>query len=944
MKGTTSVDSFASHTPVNRADEQRQGRPWRILRAEGKSERSWRQLCDPFSLARGVAGADNEADMIKRKTLVMSMALAAALAGAMAADGPDGGAGAAAAPRVLTFEHDVRPILKVACFHCHGEGEELKGGLDLRLRRLIVAGGKSGAAVTPGDPDDSELFLLVAEGDMPKGEKKLTAEQIGVIREWIAQGAATAEDEPASLGKGLHITAADRAWWSFVPVRRPDMPQVKQAERVRTPIDAFIAAKLEEAALTFNVEADKRTLIRRATFDLLGLPPTPAEAELFLADDSPDAYERLIDRLLASPHYGERWGRHWLDVAGYADSEGFTEADVPRVWAYRYRDYVIRSLNADKPWDRFITEQLAGDELLTPPYRDLNELQVELLAATGYLRMAPDGTGPGSGAEDQTAARNQVVADTIRIVSGSLLGLTVDCAQCHHHRYDPIPQEDYYRLRAVFEPALSTANWRTPNQRLVSLYTDADRAEASRIEAEAAKIDQARQEKQQQFIEQTVQKELAKLPEEIREEVRAAREAPAKDRTERQKMLLMTYPSVNVSAGSLYLYDGKAAEELKKMADEAAKIRETKPAEGFVRAMTEPADGGANVPATHVYIRGDPNQPGERVTPAGLAVLSQVCGDALPEDDASRPTTGRRLALAEYLTSGRHPLTARVLVNRVWMHHFGRGIVATPEDFGRLGEPPTHPLLLDYLADRFVAEGWRLKPLHKLIMTSTVYRQASTRHSAGEQADADNRLLWRMNLRRLDAESLRDAVLSASGAMNVQMFGPPVPVREDEVGRFVIGIENKDGENKPGAEIPLNGQEHRRSVYVQQRRTRPLSVLSAFDLPSMDPHCTRRNASTAATQSLMLMNSDFITANARQFAQRVQREGGDDAKQRAALAWRIAYAAEPTEQDLADAAGFIAEQTELFEANEATKSEAGLYALASYCQALLSSNRFLYVD
>ena len=508
-----------------------------------------------------------------------------------------------------SYEKQIRPILKAHCFQCHGEGDELEGKLDLRLRRLIAAGGDSGPAIVAGNPDASLLYERIKLGEMPPGEKKVPAEQAETIRAWIAAGAQAARPEPEQISADS-ILPEERDFWCFQPVLRPGIPTVRQADRVRTPIDAFVAAKQEENGLAFSAEADKRTLIRRATYDLLGLPPTPEEVEAFAADAAPDAYERLIDRLLDSPRYGERWGRHWLDVAGYADSDGYTNQDPVRKYAYKYRDYVIRAFNEDKPFDQFIQEQLAGDEMLEPPYKELRPEEIEKLVATGYLRMAPDGTGTGG--VDQNVARNQVVADAIKIVSTSLLGLTVGCAQCHNHRYDPIPQADYYRLRAIFEPAYDWKSWRPPQARLISLYTDADRQQAAAVEAEAAKIDAERTQKQTEYIVRTYESQLAKLPEEIRGAVRQAHDAPEAGRTPEQRELLKAHPSVNVTAGSLYLYDPKAAADLKQYSEKAAAERAKKPVEDFVQALTEPP---GHAPATHVFYRGDINQPKQTVAP-----------------------------------------------------------------------------------------------------------------------------------------------------------------------------------------------------------------------------------------------------------------------------------------------------------------------------------------
>ncbi len=850
----------------------------------------------------------------------------------------------------LTFEHDIRPILKVHCTHCHGEAGEKEGGLDLRLRWLMVQGGDSGPAITPGDAEASYLIERIEAGEMPPGDApKMPKEQLALLRRWIDQGAPTAGPEPKEVGPGPIITQAEREFWAFRPVRRPKPPGVKTAQRVRTPVDAFVLARLEAAGLSLAPEADRRTLIRRLYFDLLGLVPPPEEVERFVNDPSPQAYEKLVDRLLASPQYGERWARHWLDVAGYADSEGYTNEDPERPWAWKYRDYVIRSLNADKPLDQFIVEQLAGDELLRPPYKELSPQEAELLAATGFLRMAPDGTG---GSVDQPLARNAVISETIKIVSSALLGLTVGCAECHDHKYDPIPQEDYYRLRAIFEPAYDSQRWRTPRQRLISLYTQADRKKAQQIEQQAKQIDQKRLKRQKELIEQTLQRELAKLPEELRKPLHKAYYTPANKRTAEQKELLKKYPKVGrLTPGSLYLYDRKAADELKKLAAEAKKVRDKKPKEQFVRAMTEVP---GQVPVTRLFYRGDYRQPRQEVQPGPLRVLLPPGEkNPVPVDDPKLPTTGRRLAYARWLTSGRHPLVARVLVNRVWMHYFGRGIVATPEDFGHLGARPTHPQLLDWLADELVRSGWRLKHLHRLIVTSSVYRQQSRISPKAQQVDPDNRLLSHMPLRRLDAEALRDGVLAVSGKLNLEMFGPPVPVMADRVGQFVLGIENLNA-GRPGPRIPLHGREYRRSVYVQARRSRPLAVLKAFDWPAMEPNCPRRASSTVSTQALMLMNNEFLINHAHFFAQRVVQEAGSEPQAQVRRAWLLAYGREPDPQEMKLALDYLKRQAEVIRGRKAqvrtsdskvhTIADAELLALASLCQVLLGSNEFLYVE
>jgi len=865
-----------------------------------------------------------------------------------------------AGPRELTLERDVRPILKEHCFQCHGEGEKLKGGVDLRLRRFMEKTTKDGDHVmVPGKPEESEMVELVREGEMPEKGKKLTPAEIATIEQWIQQGAKTVRPEPEEVPK-VWITEEEREYWTFQPIHRGEVPAVKDSARVRTPVDAFILAKLEAQGLDFNPDADKATLLRRVTLDLTGLPPTPEEVAIFLADDAPDAYDRLVDRLLASPHYGERWGRHWLDVAGYADSEGYTDADPVRPWAYKYRDYVIRSLNADKPIDEFVREQLAGDEMVKPPFKDLSPDAIDKLTATAFLRMVPDGTASAA-ASDQIVARNAVVSETLKVVSSSLFGMTVGCAQCHDHKYDPIPQADYYRMRAIFEPSFDLDHWRVPNGRLISLMTDQQRAKAAEIEKEAKVIDEQRKAKEDEFIEKVLTWELEKKPAELRDPLRAAYRTDPKKRTPEQLQLLKEHPTINqLSSGSLYLYDrtyGTTHEaQLKKFAEQAVEIRKRKPIEEFIPAFTETVTAAKQPPATFLFSRGDPSQPKDKEEPGELTVLASFHPSTIPETTLDEPTTGRRLAFARSVTDGKHPLTTRVLVNRVWHNHFGRGIVASLGDFGHLGERPTHPELLDWLASEFVAEHWSLKQLHRLIVTSTAYRQSSARGADKDRIDPDNLLLGRMSIQRLEAETLRDAMLVVSGKYNPKMFGAPVPVMTDEDGQIIIGVDTTDSAGRPsGKYVPLNGEEFRRSVYVQMRRSKPLGMLETFDLPRMEPNCERRNASTIAPQSLAMMNGEFTLAQSKYFAERVAREAGPDLAGQVNHAWLLAFGGVPTESELKNSVEFLQKQTAYFQANpvkpepvakgrEGPPAEPAMQALATFAQALLTSNQFLYVD
>jgi hypothetical protein len=750
----------------------------------------------------------------------------------------------------LLFEKDIRPILREHCLDCHGAETEVKGGLDLRLRRFAVRGGKHGPAIVPGDPAASRLLKRVRDGEMPPEGKSVPPGQITILERWIRAGAKTARPEPESIGPGLGVTQEEREFWSFQPIWRPSVPVYSPEHRVRTAVDAFVLRRLREKGISFSPEASKLTLMRRAYFDLLGLPPTPEAVRQFVAVKSDDAYGQLVDELLKSPHYGERWGRHWLDVAGYADSEGHTAKDDLRPFAWRYRDYVIRAFNDDKPFDRFILEQLAGDELVPQPHRNLAPEQIELLTATGFLRMAADGTGSGA---NNDIGRNQVFADTLKIVSSSLLGLTVGCAQCHDHRYDPISQKDYYHLRAVFEPAFTGAGWKTPAARRVSLYTDADRKAAAEIETEARGVTAEMVKKRMTYIAAALEIELQKYPQPLRDKLAAAYRTTAGKRSAKQKELLRKNPSVNISAGVLYQYNQKAADDLKKYDKRTKEIRARKPKEEFLRILSEIP---GKVPATRLFHRGDPRQPKEAIEPAALTIASAPDRQrSFVANHPGVPTTGRRLAYARWLTSGRHPLTARVLVNRVWQHHFGHGLVGTPDDFGALGEKPSHPELLDWLADEFMASGWSLKHLHRVIMGSTVYRQSSLHEPVRTKADPANLLYSRKPVIRLEAETVRDRVLAVSGVLKPTLFGPPIAVKADGEGQIVEATNST-----------------RRSIYIQARRSQPLSMLTVFDAPVMTVNCAKRPSSTVAPQSLMMMNSQFVLTQAVKMASRVLSE------------------------------------------------------------------------
>lgn len=845
----------------------------------------------------------------------------------------------------LTFEREIRPILKAHCFQCHGEDGPPKGGIDLRLRRLMLTNGEAGQVLVPGKPAESLMLRKIKAGEMPKGGKKLSADEIARLEQWIQQGAPTVRPEPESAPLSF-VSEEDRAFWSFQPLRRPAIPMVRYKKSVSTPVDAFLLARLQTNHLHFAAPADRRTLIRRISYDLTGLPPTPEEVEEFNLDKSPDAYAKLVERLLASNRYGERWGRHWLDVAGYADSNGGTESDSERRWAWRYRDYVIRSLNADKPFDQFITEQLAGDELVSLPVDESKADDLDKLIATGFLRTAPDPTGDGP--PDPDLARNQVVADTIQIVSSALLGLTVQCARCHDHRYDPIPQSDYYHLRAFFEPALDWKNWKNPGQRLVSLMSPEDRRLADCVEHAARVFDTEAQSLHDELIEKFVQKQLELVPEADRAPVMAARKTKADKRTEEHKRWLRQYPTFqdHIILGEINVEGAKQVEAIRQRATET---RSAKPLDPMVDCVIEEPNRN---PETHVFHRGDHLQPREKVSPGVLSIFAGKGSCELGSTNRVRPSSGRRLALARWMTSPANPLTPRVLVNRVWHHHFGTGLVPTTGDFGALGERPSHPELLDWLASEFVTQGWSLKALHRVIVLSRAYQQSSI-HPIDEQRDPENRLVGRMRLRRLDSESLRDSLLMISGRLNETLYGAPVPVAISPQGQFVVGVQNKDRNGDPAGVGGVDGAENRRSIYVQVRRSMPVGIMETFDSAALSPNCEARPTSTGAAQALMLLNDQFVLERAADLADRLRREHPGQLRNQIDRLWRLAYAVEPTSDELQKSLIFLSEQTETLRHNlvsttkvdDKTKPiDASRLALGSLCQAVLGSNRFLYVE
>lgn len=863
------------------------------------------------------------------------------------------------AERAVT-QHDVLPYLYTRCVVCHGRRRR-EAGLDLRSVESILKGGKSGPAVVPGQPEESLILKRIHARDMPPpreliraGVRPFEASEIELLTEWIAQGAKEFPIRPDSQNGAPDplVSDEDRLFWSFQPPRKPPVPTVAGNGTSERPVDVFLARKLREHELDFSPEAPRLTLIRRVAFDLTGLPPRWEDVQRFLADESADWYTKLVDFYLASPRYGERWGRYWLDLCGYADSEGKRSADPVRPHAWRYRDYVIRAFNEDKPYDRFLVEQIAGDELFDCQNADtITPEMMDALVATGFLRMAPDGTG--SDIVDTVAERFEVIADEIEILGSAVLGLTLKCAQCHTHKYDPIPQRDYYRLVAVFQGAYDVYDWlkptsvpgqskqKNPTRRYLPFVTPEVREQ---YESERRPLQQqidAAERKLQDLMaacrRQHIDGKIAELPEELQADVRAAIDTPPAQRTEIQKYLAGRFEDrLQITDDALVSQHDDLA-RLKKETD--ARVRELTaqiPPEPMIRALW---DRGEPSP-TWLFRRGEFTNPGDLMGPGVPSVLTDGQTPFVPA--SRRPgSTGRRLAFAEWLTQPDHPLTARVLVNRVWYHHFGRGLVESLSNFGATGTPPTHPELLDWLATSFVENGWSLKWLHRQLMNTRAYRQSSTFRDASQTHDPDNRWLSRMPLKRLEAESVRDSLLAVSGRLNYRAFGTPDPVTVRKDG-LITSQRTEAG--------------WRRTVYVRQRRKEIPTILETFDLPQMIPNCIQRPNSTVASQALHLLNNGMVREIAAEYATAIATEFPDDPYRQVERVYQTALSRNPSAEETQLALEALDRLTAHWESalkakspdNESDTADdsavAGRRALANFCHVILNSAEFLFVD
>jgi hypothetical protein len=818
----------------------------------------------------------------------------------------------------VTFARDIQPIFEKTCWNCHGAGLQL-ADLDLSTREGALKGGEHGASIVPGNAQQSKLYRAVAGLDdivMPMEGPKLTASEIAAVKAWIEEGAkwdapaasaAAAAPKAASSAiaalENREITPEERNYWAFkLPVQAP-LPVVSDFEN---PIDRFLESARAKQGLTAAPRADRRTLIRRAYLDLTGLPPTPTEVTAFVEDQSENAWEKVIDQLLASPHYGERWGRHWLDVARYADSNGF-EQDYDKPNAWRYRDYVVKAFNQDKPYNQFLREQIAGDEL--------DWKTQETLIATGFLRAGPRVLFRE---KDNPERRWDYVDDLIATVGRGVLGLTVNCARCHNHKFDPIAQKDYYSLAASLSGWVEIEVPLGPRAE-TEAYTKANKdidAKVAALRDRIAKIEApAREKVRAEYIKKTYP-----------ENVQAAVFKPEAERTPGEQLL-----ATQVLTGG----GGTIIEVEKNMAPEA--LAQTKELRAQVTALQRqrpkplpmaeiitdgdwrfapngrgdetigcpkcrlpPADrpngtflhegpGRYEPPPTYFLVRGDPESHGSLMKPGFVAVATY----GNPPTEIPRPdgrTSGRRLALAEWLGSQQNPLTARVAVNRAWSHHFGRGIVSTLDNFGKMGDLPTHPELLDWMAVEFMNRGWSFKQLHRLIMTSEAYQMtAAFDHGGNLGKDPENALLWRFRPQRLDAETIRDTMLSVSGTINLMMGGPAI---FPNVPDAILDTEKTKGTWRNEPDGP---KAWRRSIYVYQRRSLPFPMFETFDHPDMNLSAAQRNISTVPTQALTLLNNPFVLRQAELLAQRIMIQAPDDVARQIDLGYQYALGRSATD-------------------------------------------------
>ncbi|TWU07240.1 Planctomycete cytochrome C [Symmachiella macrocystis] len=838
------------------------------------------------------------------------------------------------------FERDIRPILASHCQDCHG-GDVREAELDLRTVSDMLRGGQAGPVIVRGFPDRSEIVAMIKTGKMPPdGENPLSADEVRMLRDWIEADAPSTE-KIVLTADATNITAEQRQHWAYQLLKVEKPRSVVATDRIENDIDRFVVAKLEEQNLQLSPPANRTTLIRRVYFDLIGLPPTPEEIDAFISDKRPDVYERLVDGLLNSEHFGERWGRHWLDVVGYVDMFGSdNDAAIikPLNGKWRYRDYVIRAFNADKPFDRFLVEQLAGDELYDWKSADaFTPEMLECLIATGFLLSANDDTDQNE--LNTPDVRHHVVQRTSELVANSLLALTLQCAKCHDHKYDALPQADYYRLQAVFAPAFNVRHWVVSTGKARADVPDAVKTEIDSInqqaDAEIAKLTQQDAAILAQVRQNVYDKKLAALPATIREDAKTAVATPADKRSDSQKQLAVQYETqLNVTTEEIKAaLSDEHRQQCASIAQQIAKQQSSKRAYGTIQHVHETYPP----PPTYVLRRGNYLRPGLEVQPGLLSILETPSTEESNTVAAAGNSSGRRLALARQLTNGDKlagQYVARVIVNRFWQQVFGRGIVATSDNFGVAGAAPSHPELLDWLTSEFLRNGWRAKPIIKQMVMSHAYRQAAVLTSemvAAEKTDPENALLWRMNLRRLDSEYVRDAILVSSGKLDRSLFGEFIPVDVRPDGMVVI--------KKAG--LPTPTYQWRRSIYVLARRNYHLTMLRIFDQPIVARNCTQREPSAVVTQALTLLHDDFVLEQAAFFAERLAAH--KTPAEQITAAYRIALGRLPTDEEIRWCTELLHRQAERFRTDEKTAEKVDQLALAQLCKVLFNTNEYLYV-
>lgn len=827
---------------------------------------------------------------------------------------------------IAFFEKRIRPVLVESCYECHStkEGSKLKGGLALDSREGLLQGGETGPAIVPGSPEDSLLIeALRHDGlEMPP-EKKLPDTVIADFVAWVKMGAPDPREggKVPAARKEIDIEAG-RQFWAFQPPKEVAPPSVKDKQWSKSDVDKFVLAALEKNKLKPVADADRRTWIRRVTLDLVGLIPTPAEVDAFVNDKSPQAAEAVVDRLLASPQFGERWGRHWLDVARFAESNGNTD-NVTYPHAWRYRDYVIKAFNSDKPFDQFIREQLAGDLLPSENAKQRDEF----LIATGFLAF-----GSKPRAQNNPDFQMDVVAEQIEVATTGFMALTVACARCHDHKFDPIPTSEYYAMAGLFTSTdtLYSAGGGQGNgrQKNTGFHELTGESNAAEVRAKhAAELAELREQRQKLTV------ALRKLGavEKDKPANNKAKQNPKKAAKQQAAAKPEDTPTVEVKVpkdASPEEADKikQLAEDLRHCVDEIKELQANAPPAGElamgVRDEKKPAD-------CQICIRGDSKNRGATV-PRGVISVATI-GER-PKID---PQQSGRLELANWIASPNNPMTARVAANRVWQHLFGRGLVASVDNFGELGEKPSHPELLDQLALQFVRDGWSIKKLVRSLVLTRTYGLASTHVAKSYETDPDNIYMWRHSPHRMDSDQIRDAILAVSGQLDLEtMTGSIVSKSPEEV--------VQQGRLNPATFS--DAQIRNRSIYLPIVRNAMPEALELFDAPDPSLVIGVRDVTTVPSQSLFLMNSQFLVQQSRHFAERLLAVGdlGDSA--RVALAFRIALNRDPSAKESAESTEFVKRSESVIESSEKDKEQLRVRAWAAFCQALLASAEFRYVE